>query len=226
MTLLMNAHRLAAAPFQALPALASKALPAPAFHPLPTPAQQASADPITIEVERDGDAFARETLLDAAFGPARFRKTCQKLRVGRLPARGLALVARLDGRLVGTVRLWHVMAGGVPALMLGPLAVDARYRAHGIGARLMDEAILRARAYGHTAILLVGDAPYYARFGFARRHTLGLRLPGPVEADRFLGLELQPGAFAAAKGLVKATGAVDIVSRRPAQPGQRLRRAG
>ncbi|WP_246725292.1 GNAT family N-acetyltransferase [Beijerinckia sp. L45] len=214
MTLLMNAHRPAAAPFQALPALG-----------LPAPALQA-ADPITIDVERESDVFAREALLDTAFGPARFRKTCQKLRIGRLPARGLALVARLDGQLVGTVRLWHVMAGGVSALMLGPLAVDSRYREHGIGTRLMDEAILRAKAYGHEAILLVGDAPYYARFGFVRRHTLGLRLPGPVENDRFLGLELQAGALATAKGLVKATGAVAIVSRRPMHQGQRLRRAG
>ena len=40
----------------------------------------------------------------------RFRKTCERLREGRLPA--FALVA-MDGagRLVGTVRLWHVSAG-------------------------------------------------------------------------------------------------------------------
>jgi predicted N-acetyltransferase YhbS len=203
MTLLSNAHRLAAAPFQALPA----------------PALQAAADPVTIDDACDGDVFAREALLDAAFGPARFRKTCETLRVGRLPARGLALVARLDGQLVGTVRLWHIMAGGVPALMLGPLAVDARYREHGIGTRLMDQSILRAKAFGHAAILLVGDAPYYARFGFERRHTLGLAMPGPVEADRFLGLELRPGALDDAKGSVFGTGAAGS----PARDWQRAR---
>ena len=197
MTLLMNTHRFAAAPFQALP----------------VPALQAHVDPITVDLERERDVAPREALLDAAFGPARFRKTCQMLRVGRLPARGLALVARLDGQLVGTVRLWHIVAGGVPALMLGPLAVDARYREHGIGTRLMDEAISRAKAFGHEAILLVGDAPYYARFGFDRRHTLGLAMPGPVEADRFLGLELRPGALDDAKGGVRGTGAADIPAR-------------
>ena len=77
----------------------------------------------------------------------------------------------------------------------------------------MDEAISRAKAFGHAAILLVGDAPYYARFGFERRHTLGLNMPGPVEADRFLGLELRPGALGDAQGLVKATGAADIPAR-------------
>jgi predicted N-acetyltransferase YhbS len=194
------------------------------------PAMQAppailARDPVTIDVERIGDAEAREALLDRAFGPARFRKTCHKLRVGRLPARGLALVARVDGIMVGTVRLWHVNAGGIAALMLGPLAVEDRYRCYGVGARLMVEAIARAKALGHEAILLVGDAPYYERFGFARRHTLTLRMPGPVEEARFLGLELSPGVFAAAKGLVRATGAADLAARRSAHQKPKLRRA-
>lgn len=216
-------------------------VPAAAFVPASqTQAQmnQRTVEPIGIDVERPSDAEARELLLDRAFGPARNRKTCQKLRAGRLPARGLSLVARVSGPgvsgplggaevgsdLLGTVRLWHVDAGGVSALMLGPLAVDARWRCYGIGTRLMDEATARARALGHEAILLVGDAPYYARFGFERRHTLALRMPGPVEAARFLGLELTPGAFAAARGLVKATGAVDLGAGR-AQHKPKLRRA-
>jgi predicted N-acetyltransferase YhbS len=191
---------------------------------LPALATQAAVDPIVVADERVGDVASREALLDRAFGSARFRKTCEALRVGRLPARGLAIVARMSGDsaarerdIVGTVRLWHVSAGGVPALMLGPLAVDASLRDHGIGARLMREAIARARALGHEAILLVGDAPYYARFGFERRHTLKLRMPGPVEDARFLGLELRPGALAEVRGLVRATGAIDLTGRRQAR---------
>ena len=201
--------------------------PAAAF--VPAPQLQAGFDPVWIAAERPEDRDAREKLLDRAFGPSRFGKTCERLRAGRLPAAGLSLVARahvcgLGGGevvgsdvvgqvLVGTVRLWHVDAGGVPALMLGPLAVDARYRGFGIGARLMESAVERATALGHRAILLVGDAPYYARFGFERADTLGLRMPGPVEAERFLGLELCPGVFGGARGLVRATGAVDLGGR-------------
>lgn len=201
---------------------------------MPAPQAQAFTDPIVIDVEKPADGEARESLLDRAFGPARFHKTCQKLRAGRLPARGLSLVARGSGprveggggALVGTVRLWHVNAGGVPALMLGPLAVDARYRCHGIGRRLMEQAVGRAKILGHDAILLVGEAPYYARFGFERRHALALRMPGPVEDARFLGLELTTGAFAAAKGMVRATGALDLAARRPAYRAMpELRRA-
>lgn len=168
----------------------------------------------TIDVERDGDVYAREALLDAAMGPGRFRKSSQKLREGRLPA--LALVSRdEDGRVVGTVRLWHVDAGGAPALLLGPLAVAADRRCDGIGGALMREAISRAKKAGHDAIILVGDAPYYARFGFERRLTERLHMPGPVELHRFLALELREGALEGARGRVRATGAREAVAPAP-----------
>ena len=173
----------------------------------------------TIDVERDGDVFARERLLDAAMGPGRFRKSSQRLRDNRLPA--LALVARdEDGRVIGTVRLWHVEAGGAPALLLGPLAVAEDRRCDGIGGALMREAISRAKNAGHGAIILVGDAPYYARFGFTRRLTERLHMPGPVELDRFLALELRAGALDSAHGRLRATGA-----REAASPVKRRRAA-
>lgn len=161
---------------------------------------------ITIRDERPCDAAARELLLDAAFGPARHLKTCERLREGRLPS--FALTAEDEaGRVVGTVRLWHVAAGpGRRALMLGPLAVDQSERSRGIGATLMRAALNRASVEGAQAVLLVGDAPYYARFGFSAGLTENLWMPGPVERDRFLGLELVDGALAGARGFVSATG--------------------
>jgi predicted N-acetyltransferase YhbS len=160
-----------------------------------------------IREEHPIDAPAREALLDACFGEERFRKTCERLREGRKPADGLSLVVERDGRLVGTVRLWHVSAGpGRPALLLGPIAVDPALQGLGLGAKLMRAALNRAAALGHSAVLLVGDAPYYARFGFSAAPTERLWLPGPYERERFLGLELRPGALAGARGLVGATG--------------------
>jgi predicted N-acetyltransferase YhbS len=157
--------------------------------------------------ERPDDAAAREALLDEAFGPARFLKTCERLRAGRMPARGLALVAEEEGRLVATMRLWSVHAGpGRPALLLGPLAVARSHRSLGLGAAMIEEGLARATARGHGAVILVGDAPYYARFGFDASTTQGLVMPGPVERERFLGLELTKGALAGASGRVIATG--------------------
>lgn len=170
---------------------------------------------VVIGEEQAGDDARREALLDAAFGrKERFAKTCQRLRDSRLPAQGLSLVARKDGAFAGTIRMWHVDAGGVPALLLGPLAVDSSQRSLGIGAMLMDEALARAEQLGHRAVILVGDAPYYARFGFSRAHTLNLAMPGPIDEARFLGLELQDGALERAQGLVKPTGALDLRAHR------------
>src|SRR6266403_1888954 len=109
-------------------------------------------------------------------------------------------------RLVGTVRLWHVTAGGVPALVLGPLAVDQSCRKLGIGRALVQRALAAAKVRGHGAVLLLGDAPYYSRFGFSALTTGELRLPGPFEPDRLLGLELREGALDGASGMIVPTG--------------------
>jgi predicted N-acetyltransferase YhbS len=164
---------------------------------------------VTIREEACRDAAAREALLDAAYGEARFTKTSERLREGRLPADGLSLVAVDHGRIVGTVRLWHVTAGpGRPALLLGPLAVDPAHRNRGIGSTLVRRAIARARLAGHRVILLVGDAPYYGRFGFTTAKTGELWMPGRFERDRLLALELKSDALAGARGMIAAAGQV------------------
>jgi predicted N-acetyltransferase YhbS len=169
---------------------------------------------LSIASELPADSWARERLLDEAFGIARFGKTVERLRGGRLPAKGMALAAEDAGDLVGTLRMWHILAGEVPALLLGPLAVAKAYCSRGLGRRLMVEALIRAAGAGHKAILLVGDAAYYEPFGFSSRHTLQLSLPGPFDAARFLGLELKGGALKSAKGLVIPAGAPNVPAHR------------
>ena len=149
----------------------------------------------------------REALLDACFGENRHDRTCQRRRDGRAPAAGLALAGVREGKLVGTVRLWHVSAGGRPALVLGPLAVDPACRELGIGAALMHQALAAARARGHAAVILLGDAPYYARFGFSAENTGALSLPGPFERERLLAIEFAEGALVGAEGMIVPTGA-------------------
>jgi predicted N-acetyltransferase YhbS len=162
---------------------------------------------ITIRHERVSDVAAREALLDQAFGDSRWRKTSERLRQGRLPADGLAFVAADGKRLVGTARLWNVACGAdQPALLLGPVAVQACCRDRGIGAALVRQAIETARRRGHRAVILVGDPAYYSRFGFSAEKAVALKLPGPFERHRLLTLELVPGALDAAHGLVSATG--------------------
>lgn len=173
---------------------------------------------IQIRTETVADVAARERLLDRAFGKARRRKTSERLREGRLAAEGLAFTAVDEkGRLVGTLRLWDVVAGSAgAALLLGPLAVDCKHQGRGIGAALMRHAIAEAKVLGHAAIILVGDAPYYARFGFSGGLVADLHLPGPVDRARFLGIELIPGALDGAEGLVSGCGRREARERQAA----------
>lgn len=168
---------------------------------------------VTIDLEQESDVLERELLLDQMMGEGRHRKSSEKLRAGRLPAEGLALAARDDkGAVIGTVRLWNVHAGvnsaGAPVevLLLGPLAVSCAHEGQGIGSNLMRTAISSAKAHGHGAILLVGDAPYYQRFGFTAEKAAHLVMPGPFERHRFLALELTEGYLDGAAGLLVASG--------------------
>ena len=161
----------------------------------------------TIRTEMPFDIDARENLLDRVWGPSRFQKTAERLREGREPSAGLSFVAEHDGDIVGTVRLWDICAGpGRPAVLLGPLAVDESQRLRGIGGALMRRATAAARRRKQRAVLLVGDATYYWRFGFSGQKTAALWLPGPYECDRLLACELTPGALDGARGLIGATG--------------------
>lgn len=186
----------------------------------------APAPAFVIDHETPADVVAREALLDRSMGRDRRKKSSEKIRSGRIPAEGLALVARdRAGHVIGTVRLWSIEAGvsregqAIDALLLGPLAVDCAHEGKGIGAALMRAALLEARKRGHGAVLLVGDAPYYERFGFFTDKTQHLVMPGPFARDRFLALELVPGWLEGAAGMVVASGrklSQPMVSRRAA----------
>src|SRR5258708_35141701 len=114
-----------------------------------------TAAPFAIRAERSSDVAGREALLVACFGEDRDARTCQRLRAGRAPAEGLAFSAVRQGLVIGTIRLWHVSAGGVAALVLGPLAVEAGCRDLGIGAPLMKHARTPAKQRRHGAVMLL-----------------------------------------------------------------------
>jgi len=162
---------------------------------------------ITIRHERAADVDAPEALLDEAFSEARTRKASERLREDRLPAEGLAFIAAEGGRVVGTARMWNIGCGaGKLALRLGPVAVAGDCRDRGIGSALVRCAVAEARKLGHVAVVLVGDTPYYSRFGFSAEKTGDLCMPGPFERHRLLALELVPDALEDACGLINATG--------------------
>lgn len=153
------------------------------------------------ELPIDHDAVER--LHARAFGPGRFARTAYRLREGAAPDPACCFAAHVGTFLAGSVRTTPVMAGEIAALMLGPLTVDPAFEGRGVGGALMRRAITAARQQDYRLMLLVGDAPYYARFGFKPVPAGQIRLPGPADPARFLALELAPGALAKARGAVQ-----------------------
>jgi predicted N-acetyltransferase YhbS len=153
------------------------------------------------------DLDAIEHLLDLAFGPERRTKTSYRLREGSVPVPGLSHVVReTELGVVGAISYWPLAIGakGTKALLLGPLAVHPQRQNLGIGLLLMRETLALAKAKGHKLVILVGDAPYYARVGFQQVPEGVLLLPGPVDPKRLLHLELDDGSLSDAQGLVIA----------------------
>ena len=138
-----------------------------------------------------------------AFGPGRFARTAYRLREGTEEFSPFCRVCRIDGQLVAAVRFTPILIGGRDgALLLGPLAVDPAFANQGYGRGLVGGALEATRGAGIALVLLVGDEPYYARLGFRRVPRGQITLPGPVDPERLLIVELVPGALAKYSGLV------------------------
>lgn len=151
------------------------------------------------ETSRDFDDV--EWLYDLCFAPGRELLSSYRLRDGVPPVTALCRVARSpDGIMAGAVRFWPVLVGGSDTLLLGPIAVHPTRQGEGLGALLMTDSLDAARNSGWSRVLLVGDEPYYRRFGFTPLH--GVRMPPPTNPDRILGLALQPGAWDGVAGEV------------------------
>ncbi len=163
-----------------------------------------SSEKLEIRHENAGDASLLSQLAAEAFGPGRFTRTAYRVREGIAPVAALCLCGLLDGRLVAGIRFTAIRIGdNGDGLLLGPLIVDPEATGKGFGRALVEEGLTRARARGFSFVLLVGDMPYYARFGFKPVPPGQITLPGPVDPARLLCLELVPGAIEAAAGAVK-----------------------
>ena len=150
---------------------------------------------IQVIEERAGDSAAIEKLLNGAFGPKRKRKISYRYRLRVPPVAGLSFVAEEDGVIAGTIRHWPILITSpdqtsCPALLLGPLAVSVNHRGNGLGARLIDRGLTQAREAGHELVILVGDLPYYARFGFSPASEYGISMPYE-KPERVLALPLE-----------------------------------
>lgn len=155
----------------------------------------------TLAQETPDDWWEVEALFDLAFAPGRSALSSYRLRDEVAPVAPLCRVARDEGGTIGgAIRYWPVRVGGHDALLLGPVAVHPIAQGEGLGAALIRDTVARAAELGFERVLLVGDAPYYGRFGFERLE--GVEMPPPTNPDRVLGLSLRPGAWKGVSGAV------------------------
>lgn len=147
------------------------------------------------------DWWEVEALYDLCFAPGRVALSSYRLRDDVPPVRELCLVARDgEGVISGAIRYWPVRIGALRSLLLGPVAVHPTHQGEGLGALLIAESLNKAQAHGWDRVMLVGDPPYYNRFGF--EHLPDVEMPPPTNPDRVLGLELKDGAWAGITGKV------------------------
>ena len=157
---------------------------------------------LTLAIERAEDWWEVEALFDLCFAPGRSALSSYRLRDGVPAIADLCLTARdASGVLAGAVRNWPVRIGAVRAVLLGPIAVHPTRQGEGIAAILMQNCLDRARLLGWERVMLVGDAPYYGRFGFTRLDDVVM--PPPTNPDRVLGLSLTTGGWDGVSGNVQ-----------------------
>jgi predicted N-acetyltransferase YhbS len=162
------------------------------------------SDPsLTILPETADDALAIERLHERTFGPGRYARTAFRIREQIEHRPELSFTARIGTLLVGSARLSPIRIGDSPALLLGPLTVEPPFRNHGIGQALIEHALAAAKAAGHKLVVLVGDVPYYGRFGFKPIPKRQAVMPGPVDPARLLVAELTDGAFDGVSGPIR-----------------------
>lgn len=148
----------------------------------------------TLTQEMPSDWWEVEALYDLCFAPGRTALSSYRLRDGVPAVKELSILARDgDGILAGAIRYWPVLVGGQKVLLLGPVAVHPTRQGEGLGALLIQDSLARARALGWERVMLVGDAPYYRRFGFEK--LTGVVMPPPTNPDRVLGQALAEGAW-------------------------------
>lgn len=152
-----------------------------------------------LATESPDDWWEVEALFDTAFAPGREALSSYRLRDGVEPVSDLCHILRDDDEsLAAAVRYWPVRIGARSALLLGPIAVHPIHQGEGLGGYLIEESL--ARATGWERVILVGDEPYYRRFGFAR--LSGVEMPPPTNPDRVLGRALAPGAWDDVRGAI------------------------
>ena len=100
-------------------------------------------------------------------------------------------------------RFWLAERDDLSIMGLGPMAVAPDYQRKGIGSALVRAGLTSCKQLGCQAVVVLGHAEYYPRFGFAPAVRYAIRCEYDVPDDVFMIIELEPGALRGASGVVR-----------------------
>jgi putative acetyltransferase len=178
-------------------------IPAYCFNPVPGALFLELGLNVAVRGETPADWEAVREVNRQAFGQDDEARLVDALRAGGYTR--LSLVAEESGRVVGHILFSELpiitQTGTLHALALAPVAVIPNRQRQGIGSQLIREGLRACAGAGYPAVVVVGHADYYPRFGFSAR--LAERLQAPFSGPSFMALELAPGALAGVAGQVR-----------------------
>lgn len=163
-------------------------------------AKTAGTTPSKLRLQTPEDEAAIETLMAATFGDARHQRSVWNLRLGA-PVANLCFVQSYEDKIIGSLRYWPIMVGGMRGLLLGPLAVSPEFKGRGFGKELVSHSLDQAKHAGYPFVLVSGEPDYYPQFGFEKASTSSFLWPGFIEAERLQIKWLKPEAKANAPGI-------------------------
>jgi len=161
---------------------------------------------LIIRAEEPEDVQAIAEVIEHAFGQRTEADLVNALRKTLNFIPELSLVAVIQGRIVG-----HILFYPTPivasestrtTLTLAPLAVHPDFQNKGIGSRLVEEGLRKAKELEFDSVIVLGYPEYYRRFGFRQASTWGLKLPFEASEDAFLAIELKEESLKNAQGVV------------------------
>ena len=150
----------------------------------------------SIRPEQDGDAAAIRTVLTSAFLSEEEADLVEALRSNSsVWEPGLSYLAQDGGEVIGHVLLTRCWINSTPALALAPVAVAPEHQGRGVGSaliqKILDDAGQEAcQVNAPAAVLVLGHADFYPRFGFEISRMHGIKPPFDVPKENFMVLNL------------------------------------
>lgn len=162
------------------------------------------AEELAVRPEAPDDEPGVGRVLTSAFPTEAEATLVAGLRKSASPI--VSLVAEEAGMVVGYIMFSPVRfpaAAGLQIMGLTPMAVVPERQKQGIGSALVRHGLEHCRRLGTGAVVVLGHAEYYPRFGFVAATTKGIRSQYDVPQEAFMVLELTSGCLDGRRGTVK-----------------------